>query len=65
MRRKHLLISGIILIGISLLVLKFTGQQSQTCVEYTNSFTENFDTIQYKDEPNCSVAHWPSGPITL
>lgn len=65
MSKKAILILGIILIGTVLLVLKFTGQQQAVCVEYTNSFTENFDTDQYKDKPNCSVANWPTGPIHL
>jgi len=65
MRRKYLLILTIILIGISFLVLKFTGQQSQTCIEYTSSFTENFSTDDFKDKTNSSVANWPSGPVSL
>jgi outer membrane protein assembly factor BamB len=35
------------------------------CTSYTATFTENFDTVNYKDEAACSVADWPSGPITL
>jgi len=65
MRKKYLFISGIILLSLTLVVLKFTGQQSQACVEYTSSFTENFQTDDYKDKANSSVANWPSGPVFL
>ncbi|NPV82906.1 MAG: PQQ-binding-like beta-propeller repeat protein [Candidatus Aminicenantes bacterium] len=64
MSKKAILILGIIAICTGLLVLRFTGQQQAVCVEYTNSFTENFDTDQYKD-PSSSVANWPTGPIKL
>jgi hypothetical protein len=67
MRRKYLLILTIILIGISFLVLKFTGQQQQACVEYTSSFTESFSTKDYKDEEKTSInlKSWPPAPIYL
>ncbi|MDI6697791.1 MAG: PilC/PilY family type IV pilus protein [Candidatus Saccharicenans sp.] len=65
MRKRVFFTIGIILIGAALLVLKFTGQQQVACVEYTNSFTENFQTDDYKDKPNSSVANWPSGPVHL
>jgi len=65
MRRKHLIILGIIFISVTLLVVKFTGQQNQACVEYTFSVTENFNTDDYKDKVNSSVAGWPPGPVTL
>ena len=64
MRKKYLTISAIIILGLTLIVLKFTGQQQQACVEYTSSFTENFSTDTYKDK-NSSVANWPSGPVSL
>jgi hypothetical protein len=65
MRRKYSIILGIIFIAFTLLVLKFIGQQNQTCVEYISSFTENFNTDDYKDKVNSSVANWPPGPATL
>jgi hypothetical protein len=37
----------------------------QACTEYTRAFGENFGTINFKDVAASSVAHWPSGPITL
>jgi len=52
-------------ISSALLVLKFVGQEQAVCVEYTNSFTENFQTDDYKDKAGSSVANWPSGPIHL
>jgi hypothetical protein len=67
MRKKYLIISGIILISLTAIVLKFTGQQSQTCVEYTSSFTENFSTDDYKDKEKTSInlKSWPPAPIYL
>ncbi|MDI6845017.1 MAG: PilC/PilY family type IV pilus protein [Candidatus Saccharicenans sp.] len=67
MSKKTILILGITLIGAALIVLKFTGQvQPQTpCIEYTSSFTENFNTDEYKDKANSSVGKWPPGPVQL
>ncbi len=67
MRKKTILILGITIIGAALIVLKFTGQvQPQTpCIEYTSSFTENFNTDEYKDKVNSSVGKWPPGPVQL
>ena len=58
MKIKKNLLAGLIicLMPFGLLVLKFTGQEQQVCVEYTNSFTENFDTVVYKDAKKCSVS---------
>lgn len=41
------------------------SQAVQACTEYTRSFGENFDTMDYKDLAMSSVARWPSGPIIL
>ena len=65
MRKRVFIILGIIMISSALLVLKFVGQQQAVCVEYTNSFTENFDTDDFKDKANSSVANWPPGPVHL
>jgi len=65
MRKRVFIIIGIIVISSALLVLKFVGQEQAVCVEYTNSFTENFQTDDYKDKASSSVANWPSGPIHL
>jgi len=65
MRKKAIFILFIMLLGTGLLVLKFRAQQPAACVEYTSSFTENFDTDDYKDKQNSSVANWPRGPIHL
>ncbi|MGB9836325.1 MAG: PilC/PilY family type IV pilus protein [Candidatus Saccharicenans sp.] len=64
MRKKYLLILGMIIIAASFLVLKFVGQQQEACIEYTSSFTENFKTESHKD-PSSSVSNWPSGPVSL
>lgn len=53
-----------LLILISFFALKFWAQED--CVEYLGGiFTENFNTEDYKDIDNTSVAYWPSGPISL
>jgi len=52
-----------LMIVISVFVLKFWAQEE--CPEYTINILENFDTIDYKDIAHCTVADWPSGPITL
>ncbi len=36
-----------------------------SCNETPGTFTENFDTIAFKDITNSSVALWPAGPIQL
>ena len=49
---------------ICFFVIKFWAQEE--CVEYLGGvFTENFNTEDYKDIDNTSVAYWPSGPISL
>jgi len=67
MKIKKNLLAGLIicLMPFGLMVLKFTGQEQQVCVEYTNSFSENFHTADFKDGKKCSVANWPSGPVQL
>ncbi len=53
-----------LIIIISFFALKFWAQED--CVEYLGGvFTENFNTEDYKDIDNTSVAYWPSGPISL
>jgi hypothetical protein len=37
----------------------------QACTEYTKATSENFDTVNFKDQTASSVARWPSGPIVL
>jgi len=51
------------LIIIFTLAIKFWAQQE--CTEYNAIFTESFDTTEYKDFQNSSVAHWGDGYITL
>ncbi|NOR21816.1 MAG: hypothetical protein GQ476_03870, partial [Candidatus Aminicenantes bacterium] len=49
---------------ISFFALKFWAQEE--CVEYLGGvFTENFNTEDYKDMGNTSIAYWPPGPISL
>jgi hypothetical protein len=52
-------------IAAAVVVPRLWPQAVQACTEYTRNFAENFDTINYKDVSMSSVAHWPSGPITL
>jgi len=47
----------------AVVVAKFWAQES--CTEYEEFVTENFDTVDYMDIINSSVANWPDGPITL
>jgi len=69
MKIKKNLVAGFIIsfMALGLLVLKFTGQQQQVCIEYTNSFTENFSSETYKDKVNTSIRtdSWPPAPISL
>jgi len=51
------------LIIASILTIKFWAQEE--IIEYTGSFTESFDTTDYKDQTLSSVAHWGGGYITL
>lgn len=49
---------------IAIFAIKFWGQEG-TCDEYLGVFTENFDTLEYKDSTYTSAANWPSGPVIL
>jgi hypothetical protein len=49
----------------ALVVPRVWPQAVQACTEYTRAFSENFDSITFKDQPASSVANWPPGPITL
>lgn len=37
----------------------------ELCIEYTETFRENFNTDLFKNKEYSSVANWPVGPITL
>jgi len=65
MRKKWKLIflTFPIIILIFILYIKFWAQEE--CSEYQGIFTESFDTTEYKDFENSSVAHWGDGYITL
>ena len=64
MRKKFKLMFLIsIIIIVLVLSIKFLAQEE--CVEYNGIFTETFDTTEYKDFQNSSVAHWGDGYITL
>ncbi|MGQ9470307.1 MAG: PilC/PilY family type IV pilus protein [Candidatus Aminicenantales bacterium] len=65
MRKKGLRILAITLIGLTLFILKFSGQQPTPCTETEGRFNENFDTDDFKDKVNSSVANWPPGPVHL
>ena len=54
-----------IAVAAAVIVPRLWPQTTQICTEYTRSFGENFNDVTYKDLPLSSVAHWPSGPITL
>jgi len=52
-------------VAAATVVPRLWPQATQACTEYTRAFAENFDAVTYKDIAMSSVAHWPSGPITL
>ena len=52
-------------VAAAFIVPRLWPQVVQACTEYTRAFAENFNTVDFKDAPNSSVARWPDGPITL
>ena len=52
-------------VAAAVIVPRLWPQTTQACTEYTRAFGENFNDVTYKDLALSSVAHWPSGPITL
>ncbi|MCJ7682535.1 MAG: VCBS repeat-containing protein, partial [Candidatus Aminicenantes bacterium] len=66
-RKKNGLGKGLRLILLSLLLIWMGShfQAQETCTEFSGFFTENFNTTDYKDTDNSSVAVWPSGPVSL
>jgi PilY1 beta-propeller domain/FG-GAP-like repeat len=52
-------------VAAGIVVPRLWPQTTQACTEYTRAKGENFDTVDFKDTTASSVAHWPSGPITL
>ncbi len=66
-RQGSLYVLGVLCIAVAAAVVvpRLWPQTTQACTEYTRAFQENFDTVSYKDLSLSSVAHWPTGPITL
>jgi len=63
-RKKAAVIFLPLLILICFFAVKFWAQED--CMEYLGGvLTENFNTEDYKDLDNTSVAYWPPGPISL
>jgi hypothetical protein len=61
-------------VAAGIIVPRLWPQIVQSCTEYTRAFTESYDTVNFKDTPNSSVAGWgrpgppvvaPEGRITL
>jgi len=52
-------------IAAGVIVPRLWPQVVQACTEYTRTFAENFDAVNFKDAANSAIARWPSGPITL
>jgi hypothetical protein len=50
---------------VLLMVLGIRFLAQEVCVENTGLFTENFNTVDYKNAALSSVAEWPSGPVHL
>ncbi len=65
MKRKRKLLGIIIPFTLLILILGVRFLAQDVCVENTGLFTENFNTVVYKDHANSSVAKWPSGPVIL
>jgi hypothetical protein len=49
------------LLVIGTIALRFWAQE-EACVEHPLSFTETFNTTDFEDKDNSSVAHWTDGP---
>ena len=65
MNRKQRAALGAVLL-LSVLAVTAVHFSAQTvCDSATVTFAENFNTVNFKDVANSSVASWPSGPITL
>lgn len=63
-KKKKITVSIIPLIFIiAFFAIKFWAQAP--CNEFLGIFTENFDTLEYKDGTYTSAADWPVGPIRL
>jgi len=63
-RKKAAVLFLPLFILICFFALKFWAQED--CMEYVGGiFTEDFNTEDYKDLDNTSVAYWPAGPISL
>ena len=50
----------LLLLAIGAIALRFWAQVA--CVEHPLSFTETFNSIDFQDAANTSVAHWTLGP---
>jgi hypothetical protein len=55
----------VLLAGAGIVARHAWAQAVQACTEYTRSFSENFDAVDYKDTAASSVARWPAGPVVL
>jgi hypothetical protein len=63
-RKKAAVLFLPLFILICFFASKFWAQED--CMEYLGGiFTEDFNTEDYKDLDNTSVAYWPAGPISL
>ncbi len=64
--KKKIKIIGIVVISIGLIAFITTKFWAQVagCVEYTESFIEDFSTVDYRDDAT-SCAHWGEGYISL
>ena len=58
-------LTGLCVLAAAAVLAPRLWPQSQSCTEYTRAYTENFDTVNYKDVALSSVFKWPAGPITL
>ena len=54
-KRKHLFVIYPLVVFLLVFALDFWAQ---VCNETTKTFTENFDTVTYKNEAECSVDNW-------
>jgi hypothetical protein len=66
-RQGSLYVLAVLCVAVAsaVIVPRLWPQANQACTEYTRAFAENFDTVNFKDAGQSSVAQWPTGPITL
>jgi hypothetical protein len=63
-KKKILSVLMPLVLIVSLFVVRYWAQEEILCPQYTENFSESFDTTTFKD-PSTSVDHWGEGYVTL